>query len=61
MYNYMLETFIAVAESGSFSKAAERLFMSPTAVMKQINSLEKHLDLRLFERRPSGIKLTCSG
>lgn len=61
MYNYMLETFIAVAESGSFSKAAERLFMSPTAVMKQINSLEKHLDLRLFERRPSGIKLTGSG
>lgn len=61
MYNYMLETFIAVAESGSFSKAAERLFMSPTAVMKQINSLEKHLDLRLFERRPSGIRLTGSG
>lgn len=61
MYNYMLETFIAVAESGSFSKAAERLFMSPTAVMKQINSLEKHLDLRLFERRQSGIRLTGSG
>ena len=61
MYNYMLETFVAVAESGSFSKAAERMFMSPTAVMKQINSLEKHFDLRLFERRPSGIRLTSSG
>ncbi|MBD5129456.1 MAG: LysR family transcriptional regulator [Ruminococcaceae bacterium] len=61
MYDYMLDTFIAVAECGSFSKAAERLFMSPTAVMKQINSLEKHLDLKLFERRPSGIRLTSSG
>lgn len=61
MYNYMLETFISVAECGSFSKAAERLFMSPTAVMKQINSLEKHLDLRLFERKPSGIRITDAG
>ncbi|MDE7361376.1 MAG: LysR family transcriptional regulator [Oscillospiraceae bacterium] len=61
MYNYMLETLISVAENGSFSKAAEKLFMSPTAVMKQINALEKHLGLRLFERRSSGIKLTEAG
>lgn len=61
MYNYMLETFISVAENGSFSKAAEKLFMSPTAVMKQINVLEKHLGLKLFERRSSGIRLTGAG
>lgn len=61
MYNYMLDTFISVAENGSFSKAAERLFMSPTAVMKQINSLEKQLDVQLFERNTSGIKLTSAG
>lgn len=61
MYNYMLETFIAVAENGSFTKAAEKLFLSPTAVMKQINALEKHLELRLLERRSSGIRLTEAG
>lgn len=61
MYNYMLDTFICVAESGSFSRAAERLFMSPTAVMKQINSLEKQLGVQLFERNTSGIKMTSAG
>lgn len=34
MYNPQIETFIKVAESGSFSKAAEMLFISPPAVMK---------------------------
>ncbi|MGN0812631.1 MAG: LysR family transcriptional regulator [Candidatus Coproplasma sp.] len=38
-----METFIAVAESGSFTKATDTLFISSTAVMKQINSLEKRL------------------
>lgn len=61
MYNYMLDTFISVAENGSFSKAAERLFMSPTAVMKQINSLEKQLGVQLFNRNTSGIRLTGAG
>lgn len=61
MYNYMLETLIAVADCGSFAKAGEKLFISPTAVMKQMNSLEKHLDLKLIERTSKGIKLTPSG
>ena len=34
MYNYMLETFITVADLGSFTKASEKLYISPTAVMK---------------------------
>ena len=58
MYNHMLDTFIAVADCGSFTKAAQRLFISPTAVMKQMNALESHLNLRLVERTPSGIRLT---
>ena len=37
MYNHQLDTFIQVADAGSFSKAAEALFISSTAVMKQIN------------------------
>lgn len=60
MFNYMLETLIAVADCGSFAKAAEKLYISPTAVMKQMNALEKHLGLTLITRNPNGIKLTPS-
>lgn len=61
MYNYMLDTFITVADCGSFSAAAEKLFISPTAVMKQINTLEKHLELKLFTRSAGGAVLTAAG
>lgn len=61
MYNHMLDTFIAVADCGSFTKASERLYISPTAVMKQINALESHLDLKLIERTTSGVRLTAAG
>lgn len=61
MYNSQLTVFICVADCGSFSKAAEKLFISATAVMKQINSLEKHLNLKLIERTPRGIRLTPAG
>lgn len=61
MYNHLLDTFIAVVDCGSFTKAANSLYMSPTAIMKQINTLEKSLDLKLINRTPSGIKLTQSG
>ncbi len=61
MYNPILDTFISVADCGSFTKAAQHLFISPTAVMKQINSLESHLKLKLLDRTPSGIRLTSAG
>lgn len=61
MYNPLLDTFIAVCDSGSFTSAARNLFISPTAVMKQINSLEDHLGLKLLERERSGVTLTPSG
>lgn len=61
MYNHMLDTFITVADCGSFTKAAERLYISPTAVMKQMNTLERHLDVKLIDRTPSGIRLTSAG
>ena len=44
MYNPLLDTLIAVADCGSLTKAAERLYISSTAVMKQINALENHLE-----------------
>lgn len=61
MYNSQLKVFVCVADCGSFSKAAEKLFISATAVMKQINSLENHLNLKLIERTPRGILLTPAG
>ena len=50
MYNHQLDTFIVVADSGSFNKAAEALLISPPAVIKQINLLEDSLGVRLFTR-----------
>lgn len=61
MYNPQLDTFICVVESGSFSKAAEKLYISPTAVIKQINSLEASLDLKLFSRTHRGLVVTDAG
>lgn len=61
MYNPMLDTFLSVADHGSFTKAARHLYISPTAVMKQMNALEDHLKLKLIERTPSGIRLTRAG
>ena len=61
MYNSQLTTFVQVADSGSFNKAAEALYISSTAVIKQINALEKHLDLKLLDRTATGVRLTAAG
>ena len=61
MYNPQLETFLCVAEAGSFNKAAERLYISPPAVIKQINLLEESLDVQLFVRTHRGLQLTSAG
>lgn len=61
MYNPQLETFLCVAEAGSFNRAAERLHISPPAVIKQINLLEESLDLQLFVRTHRGLILTEAG
>ena len=61
MYNPQLETFIKVADCGSFNKAAEQLYISPPAVVKQINLLESSLDVQLFSRTHRGIALTDAG
>ena len=61
LYNRHLETFIQVADCGSFLKASEKLYVSANAVAKQINLLERELDLRLFERSTQGLTLTDAG
>lgn len=48
-------------EAGSFNKAAERLYISPPAVIKQINLLEENLDIRLFIRTHRGLQMTEAG
>ena len=61
MYNPQLETFLCVADAGSFNKAAEKLYISPPAVIKQINLLEDNLNLQLFVRTHRGLILTEAG
>ena len=61
MYNPQLETFIRVADAGSFNKAAEQAYITPTAVLKQINLLEADLGVQLFERTHRGLSLTKAG
>ena len=61
MYNPQLETFLCVVESGSFSKAADKLYITAPAVIKQINSLENSLNLQLFDRTHRGLQVTNAG
>lgn len=61
IYNHQLETFISVADVGSFNKAAEASYITPTAVIKQINLLEADLGVKLFERSHRGLTLTKAG
>ncbi|MBB5182960.1 LysR family transcriptional regulator [Catenisphaera adipataccumulans] len=61
MYNPLLDTFLITVDCGSFNAAAKKLYLSPTAVMKQINTLENQLGLSLVRRTRSGIQLTPGG
>lgn len=56
-----LSAFLAVAESGSFSQAAERLHLTQPAVSKRIAALEQQLDVRLFDRLGREVGLTEAG
>jgi DNA-binding transcriptional LysR family regulator len=56
-----LKVFLAVAESGSISAGASRLFISQPAVTREIRDLEASIGLALFDRRPRGVSLTEGG
>ncbi|MBD2836718.1 LysR family transcriptional regulator [Pseudomonas sp. JM0905a] len=56
-----LNAFIAIAETGSFSEAGERLHLTQPAVSKRIASLEQQLSVRLFDRLGREVSLTEAG
>ena len=56
-----LQGFEAAARTLSFTKAAEELFVTQSAVSRQIKALEDNLGLRLFERRSRSLALTENG
>ena len=58
---YQLRSFVAVAEAGHLTRAAEKLHVSQPAVSAQIKALEDELELDLFERTSSGMVLTSAG
>lgn len=61
MESRLLEIFVYVAELGSFSKAAQRLSITPSAVIQQFNRLEDELRVRLLVRTKKGVALTPAG
>lgn len=56
-----LEYFLAVSELKSFTKAAEKFYVSQPAVTNAISSLEKELNTRLFVRSNRHFSLTTEG
>ena len=58
---YQLRTFVAIAQEGSLTRAAERVFTSPPAVSAQLKALEDELGVKLFERSARGMELTEPG
>lgn len=56
-----LLAFQYVAEQLSFKKAADQLFLTPTALSHRIKKLEQQLNIQLFERRTRSISLTPEG
>lgn len=58
---YQLEVFLAVVNTGSFTKAGELLHASQSGVSHTIADLEKELGVLLFTRNRNGVKLTEAG
>jgi DNA-binding transcriptional LysR family regulator len=56
-----LHYFLAIADEGSFSRAAERLLVAQPSLSQQIKSLEQELGGPLLERLPKGVRLTSAG
>src|SRR3954467_4215570 len=58
---HQLKSFLAVAENLSFTRAAETLFLTQSAVSHQVAALERSLGAALFDRRGRSVALTPAG
>ncbi|MFT3713059.1 MAG: LysR family transcriptional regulator [Archangium sp.] len=56
-----LRYFVAVAEEGSVSRAAQRCFVSQPPMSRQLRALEDELSVTLFHREPRGMRLSTDG
>ena len=56
-----IRAFLMVAETGSFSRSAEKLFITQPAISKRISTLEQTLDCKLFDRLGKNVRLTQAG
>src|SRR4051812_22349997 len=56
-----MEYLVAVVEEGSFTRAAQRLFVSQPALSHQVKALERSVGGPLLERQPSAVRLTPMG
>lgn len=61
MLSPQIETFIIVADEGSFSIASEKMCLSKVSVMKQIDAPEIRIGIKLFDRTNHGAVLTPAG
>ncbi|GAA1613692.1 LysR family transcriptional regulator [Leucobacter chromiireducens] len=57
----LLRAFICVVDDGSVTAAAERLRLSQPALSRQVKELERRLQVRLFDRSPTSLRLTAAG
>ncbi|SCK17302.1 LysR family transcriptional regulator [Vogesella sp. LIG4] len=56
-----LKTLLALAETGSVSQAAKRVFLTQSALSHQLKALEEHYGLALFERKTQPLRFTPAG
>jgi DNA-binding transcriptional LysR family regulator len=58
---YAMQTFVRVAEAGSFTAVADQLQVDRSAITRQISALEKHLAAKLITRSTRSLTLTAAG
>lgn len=56
-----LEAFLAIANTGKYTEAADKLFVSQSSLSKQMSQVEKELGVKLFKKTRNGVELTQAG